>query len=141
MAMVPSLQRLQRLFARRAANGGINDSRVAATQLPKIDSYGLPSPISHPETQLNIAGSSKVPSHEVQQANREVCHRKLQIAESMNLRAEFTNGSYPCESALMMNAFNVGLSSCRHSEQWSPRLTSSWSFFGRPSDWHRCASD
>jgi hypothetical protein len=32
MAMVPSLQRLQRLFARRAANGGINDS-----ELPEIN--------------------------------------------------------------------------------------------------------
>jgi hypothetical protein len=43
-------------LCKRAANGGFNDSRVAATQLPKIDSYGLPSPILHPEIQLNIAG-------------------------------------------------------------------------------------
>jgi hypothetical protein len=77
MAIVPSLQRLQRLFASELQTEESNDSRFAATQLPKIDSYGLPSPIPHPETQLNIAGSSKVPSREVRQANREVCHRKL----------------------------------------------------------------
>ena len=35
-------------LCKRAANGGIN-SRVAATQLPKIDSYGLPSHIPPPK--------------------------------------------------------------------------------------------
>ena len=48
-----------------------------ATRLPNDRLVWSAEPYSAPETQLNIAGSSKVPSREVRQANREACHRKL----------------------------------------------------------------
>ena len=60
-----------------------------------------PSPIPHPETQLNIAGSSKVPSREVRQANRAVCHRKLPGSpRAWALRANFANGRTCCGSEI-----------------------------------------
>jgi hypothetical protein len=84
--MVPSLQRLQRLFASELQT----EESTTATSLPhncqKIDSYGLPSPIPPPETQLNIAGSSKVPSREVRQANRRNVIASFRIAESMGFK-------------------------------------------------------
>jgi hypothetical protein len=77
MAMVPSFQRLQHLFASELQT---EESTTAASchTTAKRSTRMVAEPYSAPETQLNIAGSPKVPSREVRQANRTVSHRELQ---------------------------------------------------------------
>ena len=77
--MVPQPAETSASLCKRAANGGINDSRVAATRLPNDRLVWSAEPYSAPETQLNIAGSSKVPSREVRQANRAV--RRIELPD------------------------------------------------------------
>ena len=78
MAMVPSLQRLQRLFPSELQTEE-STTAVAATRLPNDRLVWSAEPYSAPETQLNIAGSSKVPSREVRQANRAV--RRIELPD------------------------------------------------------------